>query len=482
MSNPRTTMTAAVLASTAALGASAQSPPASSDALLAEMRNEIATLRAENKSTQSQLTELKAQNGERWLTEARAREIKGLVRDVLSDSEYRTSLQGTGATAGYDDAFFIASADGNWKFKINVLDQVRFVFNQNNQPDPSQTEWGFENRRTQLTFSGHMLDPTWTYMIRLNITPDQDPYDAAGVNLQDSWATKTMANGFGFTVGQFKTPFMRESLMDDGVQLTTERSVVDYYFSSGYQCGLRLNYSSDALRFWASYGNGYRQAQLSGAPGQFQTQSWSAGSTSFNVAARAEYKVCGTWAQFSKETSFRGEESGFLLGAAIGYENDRGANNNPALIDPFSAIKWTLDATAMFGGANLTAAFVGQNTSHNALTTDLNPGSAPSANDYGMVVQGGYLLTDEIEAFVRWEYFDMQDTQAGAGSTMENIVTFGANYYLAKNKAKVTVDAGIPLSKNTSLANDTFSGVQGAGWQDGNGQQWIIRAQIQVSF
>lgn len=479
--SPRS-VTAALLASSAICSAWAQEATPSRDDLIAEMRSEITALRAANQETQSQLSQLKSQNGEQWLTEARAQEIKGLVKDVLADSEARTSLQGTGATAGYDDAFFIASSDGNWKFKINVLDQVRFVFNQNNQPSPSQTEWGFENRRTQLTFSGNMADPSWTYMIRINITPDADPYDAPGINLQDSWATKTLSNGFGFTAGQFKTPFMRESLMDDGVQLSVERSVVDYYFSSGYQCGLRLNYSSDNLRAWASYGNGYRTAQMDGSAGQFQTQSWSAGNTSFNLAARVEYKLSGEWAQFSKETCFRGESTGFLVGAAIGYENDRGAGSNASGINPYSAIKWTVDATAMLGGANISAAFVGQNAAHDATTFAANPGAAVAANDYGMVLQGGYMFTDDIEAFARWEYFNMQNTQAGNGTTMENIITFGANYYIVKNKAKVTLDVGIPLAKNSGLLNDTFSTVQGAGWQNGNGQQWNIRAQIQVAF
>ncbi len=86
------------------------------------------------------LSNVLAQQGDKWLTEARAAEIRTLVSDVLADSETRSSLQGSGATAGYDDGFFMASPDGNWKFKINVLDQVRFVYNQNNQPTPSASE------------------------------------------------------------------------------------------------------------------------------------------------------------------------------------------------------------------------------------------------------------------------------------------------------------------------------------------------------
>jgi hypothetical protein len=83
---------------------------------------EIAQLRAE-------LAEMKAQNGDKWLTEERAAEIKGLVKDVLADAETRTSLQATGATSGYDNGFFIGSADGNFKLKINALAQMRWTYN-----------------------------------------------------------------------------------------------------------------------------------------------------------------------------------------------------------------------------------------------------------------------------------------------------------------------------------------------------------------
>ncbi|MSR19313.1 MAG: hypothetical protein EXS00_09195, partial [Phycisphaerales bacterium] len=93
----------------------AASAQANNDALsqIAELKAEIATL--------------KTQNTDKWLTSERAEEIKGLVRDVLADADTRASLQGSGATAGYDDGFFVSSADGNFKLRINGLEQVRFV-------------------------------------------------------------------------------------------------------------------------------------------------------------------------------------------------------------------------------------------------------------------------------------------------------------------------------------------------------------------
>ena len=85
-------------------------------------RDAIAQLKAE-------VATLKSQNGDKWLTEERAAEIKSLVKDVLADSETRTSLQGSGATSGYNNGFFISSADGNFKLNLSLLTQARFTWN-----------------------------------------------------------------------------------------------------------------------------------------------------------------------------------------------------------------------------------------------------------------------------------------------------------------------------------------------------------------
>ncbi len=440
---------------------------------------------------QTQIATLKAQNGDNWLTSERAEEIKGLVRDVLADADTRASLQGGGASAGYADGFFISSSDGNWKFRVNGLEQVRFVYNSdsNNGAGDTVSTFGFENRRTQLTFSGNIVDPSWTWMVRMNNVSETDPYDTdAGLNFQDMWASKSLSNGFSVTAGQFKTPFMRESLLNDGVQLTAERSVVDYYFSSGYQQGLRLDYSADQFRFSASWGNGFLAATNPNSSvgtdfaTSFQGQAWDGNVASFAVSGRLEVKLSGDWKQFDKETSFRGEGSGLMIGGAVGYENARGENAG-AGTDSFygngfgptgSPFKWTVDATAMFGGANLGVAFVGQNINN------FEDGANTENQDYyGMVAQGGYMLSDAFEVFGRWEWMSFNNEPVDSGA-VQNILTFGVNYYFAKNNCKWTLDVGIPL--NDPATQNSFEGTTGAGWNDGTGDQWNIRTQLQVAF
>ena len=87
-----------------------------------QLRNMVLDLKGEVDS-------LRAEQNTDWLTEQRAEQVRGLVADVLADADTRSSLQGSGTLAGYDKGFFIGSADGNWKLKINYQLQVRWAYN-----------------------------------------------------------------------------------------------------------------------------------------------------------------------------------------------------------------------------------------------------------------------------------------------------------------------------------------------------------------
>ncbi|MEN9668722.1 MAG: hypothetical protein RLZZ386_629, partial [Planctomycetota bacterium] len=466
-----------ILASGLALtgAASAQGTDAMSE--IAQLKAEVATL--------------KSQNGDKWLTEERAAEIKSLVKDVLADSETRTSLQGSGATSGYNNGFFISSADGNFKLNLSLLAQARFTWNYQPGENISSTDplvnpsangtgdgvstWAFENRRTQMAFAGNVVDPSWTYMARLNYGSAIDPYTptAGEVVLQDAWVNKDFGNGFGAKVGQFKSPFMAESLRNDGAQLTAERSVVDYYFSGGYTQGIMLNYTQDMFRAMGSYNNGPRA----------QNGTWSTNSNnSISLAGRVEFKAMGSWSQFDNETSLKSDESGLVIGAAIQYYNNRGTSvdgqYNPSVpsiiygpesgITTTGAVDWTADATFKSGGMSLSAAFVGSNASYASEGVSSNE----SFSSYGMVVQGGYRFTDSLEAFGRWEWMNIENGAASPGgdpfsaTDVNNILTFGVNVYAGTNM-KWTTQFGISLSDIGSTTAD----LNGAGWnREGMGE------------
>jgi hypothetical protein len=83
---------------------------------LAALRAEVAALRESWQSAP--------------LDDARAEQVRALVRDVLTDASTRASFA-SGApghpTAGYDHGGLIASPDGAWLVRANILVQTRFV-------------------------------------------------------------------------------------------------------------------------------------------------------------------------------------------------------------------------------------------------------------------------------------------------------------------------------------------------------------------
>ena len=82
----------------------------------AQLREELAELK-------TRVRQLQAKRRGHWLNEARAAEIRGLVQDVLADSDARNSLQSQAATAGYDRGFFIGSAADQMSFSGNRIEQ-----------------------------------------------------------------------------------------------------------------------------------------------------------------------------------------------------------------------------------------------------------------------------------------------------------------------------------------------------------------------
>jgi len=461
-------------------GCLATSAMAQSDALA-----QIAELRA-------QLAAVQAQAGNNTLTEERANEIKSIVRDTLADADTRTSLQGGGAMAGYDNGFFVSSADGNFKLRLGVLEQVRFVW----QFDDADT-MGFENRRTQLAFGGNMFDPSWTYKVVFNYSAvsedniggvSRTPYgEEDGFDLADASITKTLDGGLAITAGQYRTPFTRATLVGDGVQLAADYSVNDYFFSGGYMQGIMASWSSDMWRAMASVGN-----QIGSVNGTWNQPVSNA--QDFNGALRVEAKLNGSWNQFNKETSFRGEEFGLLLGAAYLHSdtNDVVDILTEAGFDARNAV--TVDATAMFGGANVSFAYTYGNL------TDIE-GTDTNTWFWGFTLQGGVFVTDKVEIWGAWNYFDQDESVTNAyneaasivsesaidGNGSSNFVQFGANVYFAKNGCKWTTQVNLPLSDNSVTAN--FFGSTGSwGWTpngDGgftSGSDASILTQLQFMF
>jgi hypothetical protein len=463
-----------------------------------------------------ELNELKSQNGDKWLTEERASQIRGVVQDVMADADTRSSLQATAATSGYNNGFFIASPDGNFKLQVNGQVQVRssYAWATNSSwnaargvdQDATKAQYGTEIRRAKLSFSGNVVDPSWQYKVTMAYLPAGSnvagsPYATAGANsgngtgstanLEDAYINKDMGNGMSLKMGQFKSPFLREELVSSANQLGVERSIVNQMFSTGWTDGIQLTASNDTLMGMVSFNNGGNNAN-------FATQNMSntdnPGFTQYALTGRVQWLAFGNWAQFNDMTSMRGGGQGLMIGAAFNWQHGGNQDNDDVGSANTDAgfFTYTADASWDLGGANLYGAFFGNFTSSLPVENGGNNGSA--IQSYGALVQGGYFISDNTELFASWQWYqttnqnsnDPMETDSNVFSAqMNNIFSAGVNVYLTKN-VKFTFDAGWAVNGIVYQGGIYNQAVAGTNWQvsgqSSNGGEWVGRAQVQVVF
>ena len=409
-----------------------------------------------------EVSELKIEKSDLWITSQRADEIQSLVQNVLSDADSRYALQGNSAMAGYDGGAYVASADGNWKLKINGQIQARWLYN---NAEGQTSQHGFDQRRTKIKFSGHVLDPTWTF--KVSTTWGR----AGGSNTEDAWIAKQFDDGSWFKFGQFGSKFLREQMVSSGAQLAVERSMVNTAFSYAWTQGIELGWSNDDIRLTAQYTDG---------PGQSNTAALTNPTDAWNL--RAEFRFGdSSWKDFKSFTSKSGAKRGLLLGIAYeNYSRNTGtfeygnANGNKS-----SGL--TVDASWRGDGWNMFAYMVE--------TTAKDAGVKQDSS--GWLVQGGYLISDNVELFAQYQNGQIDNATFPVGSNDMSAIRFGFNYWPSAGNNTIKWTTDIAWSEH-SLPEDGGSGISSADWatpgtgwrQDlaGEDSQMLLRTQLQVLF
>ncbi len=470
--------TLVVIATTAlAPAASELTPTQEADAQveLQAIRSEIASLREQ------------CLNSASWLTQERAEQIRAVVRDVLADTTTRESLQSVHPTAGWDNGIFLESPDASFKLFIRGSEQVRFTYDHRPSvlgvtPSGSQDTWGSEIRRLKITLEGHVIDPTWKYKVEL-------VFPAGQTVLDDAYLEKELAKGLNLRAGQFKVPFLREFLISDTNMLMVDRSSIESFFSASRAQGVQLQWLQGDLQLSAAAVNAIQVKSNYFSSGNTKNIPWDSQVVAdYAFAARAEWKAAGSWAQLKDQTAWIGDEFGVLFGVA--GEVEKKANNQgvPAMygdLEPF-VMSATADVLFQFSGANIFAFGVWR-------VVDPGQDGLADANQFGIVVQGGYFVNEKVELTARYEYGDADsnpndipatlNTLNGNGYSIFNAVTVGANWYIHKQRVKVSGDIGYAFDGVGAFAKNgngfLADGTSASGEFDEGGQV-VAKLQLQV--
>ncbi len=379
--------------------------------------------------------------------EYRADALHDLVREILADADTRASLQDSNLTAGHNGHFFLADAAGGFRMEISGQLQNRFVLNLRDDSGDDDGRGGFDIRRAKISFDGHLGDPTFEYKISLDLLDEA---------LSDGYVLKQLDDGWSLKVGQFKPPFLREALNSSKRLLAVERSLVgdQSVWNQGRSLGLELQYAQDAFHAIAALHNGFRNDNVIALEED----------TEFALTARGEWLLAGSWRQLRDYSSRPDDPFAALIGTAVAYEVDEyGTLSGPEE----ERLSWTADLSIEGGGANAFVAVITQQADRDGGT---------EFDRYGVVVQGGVLVADDLECFIRYEYGDLDEP----GEADLSVITAGFTRFFSGHNLKWQTDVGYGLNE----VDDAWAR-SSAGWQadaPGEDGQVVIRTKIQLLF
>jgi uncharacterized coiled-coil protein SlyX len=415
--------------------------------------------------------ELQQEVGEDWLTEERSDQIRALVADVLDDADRRASLLNNGLMAGWDERFFLASADGRFKLELDGQLQVRWLYNYFDSQPNDRHRHGFEITRTKLTLRGHVFGPDLTYLVRTDATRNEPGLVEGLYFRRDAWVRYQLDDDWSVRAGLFKLPFNREELVSSAYQMAVERSLINENMNIGRSEGIEFTYLDDVQKFSVAVSDGGTDS-LGGfgiAGGNPVNTPALDADVEWAVSARYERLEAGSWKQFIDFTSPSDEEFGLLWGIGIHAQRDEADGGFSFGRNETYWYAYTVDLSVEWGGASLFGSI-----SHHYVDA---PGF--NSNTIGGVIQLASYVTRNVEPYLRWEY-GYWDVSTGVGFPDLDLITLGANYYLDGHDVKWTTDIGVGISKVGSPWDSDI-----AGWrQDTNtsNPQIVFRTQLQLLF
>ncbi len=428
-------------------------------------------------------------------------EVRGMVSEMLSDAETRSSLLQGGGMVGYDKGFMVGSADGNWKLKFNGLIQFRYVANfRDNSDIPSGADDfsnGFQFRKSRVILSGNAVNPNLTYKIAFEtgtsqqgtgtvIDPDGTPGNGdeftinagnGGWIANDVMFAYNMGDGWAIRGGQYKVGFLREELNSETYTMAAERGVMNAFFNQGRSQGVGVTFENNDWRFSADITDGLNTAS---------TDFNNSAESEFSVTARGEWKWAGSWEQLNDYTSKPGDANAGSVGVAATWQT---ATQPAGPTDASNMWGLTADAQWEGNGFGLFGAFV---------YTAIETGTGTSdANHMGGTFQANYRWNETSEVFAKWDGIFLDSDDAGVSTANDedcHFLTFGYNHYFASHNAKLTIDCIYSFNDTTNLGTATTTnggqvGTPGSGLATSNGLlgssdggEFAIRGQFQLAF
>jgi phosphate-selective porin OprO/OprP len=417
---------------------------------------------------------------------ARTAEVRAIVREMLSDSDFRESLYPDIQQVGYDKGFYIKSADET--FLLNISGYIKFRYTgQNRQTDnprlqgrqPQDDINAFEMEDIRLTFAGYIHSPRLTY--RIEVTGDTD--NAHDWRTTYAYATYEVAEELKVTAGVFKVAFGRQELVSKPYLQLIDRSLANETFTLNRSIGVLFHGTlAKRLSYLMSITNGFNDRDDSPSREQLDTN--------FAYAARLVAHILGKPIVTESDLNYS-KDPQLETGLSFAYNDDNGDNrpsafysipdrirqgrgiggNAMADLTGTDLLQFGADAAFRYRGFSLTAEYYLRSVDGDSEFSqwELRTGRHDSIHQQGGYVQAGYFIVPKkVEVAARiGGVWDNQDDNSWE-------YAFGVNYFPWSSY-------NVLLQTDFTRIDDVSADSNRANWSQ-NDEISMVRVQLQVKF
>lgn len=389
--------------------------------------------------------------------------------ELQADAQARTSELGS-AAAGHDGKFFISDDSGDYRLNVGGFVQFRYTANFRDRIlSDNEFAHGFTVNRARFKLYGTVAGD-WGYFLQFDTNRT-----TGAVRMLDAFITHKLEGGWTLGAGEFRLPYWREFNIGATSQLAVDRSQVSYAFNQGRSQGVFAAKQDENFAFAVAFTDGVRTNSSDFTSGPPAGQPWTIGNEAdWALSGRVDYKVRGDWKQFNDFTSWQGSDYGVKVGGTVHYQS--AGDTLPEFSPSTKVLGLTGDVQVEGNGWNAFIAGVWQNID-----------AATDFDDFGVLAQGGWFLTDQDEIFGRYDAIFQDSNRTASGDDDFHFFTIGWNHYFIPHSHAVKFTADVIYSANDT-SNLTLGGLGTANGSalivDDPGQdgQIALQGQLQLVF
>ena len=472
--------------------------------------------KAQLEALRARVAELESQVNQQSYQQRNAELMKELVNDM--DTKPFHQAADTALTAGYDNRFFIKTADDQFKLEFDTRLQFRYSWLMTESDDLSRegldaSDWvlyggnpaqfeaydssagGFEIERARVYLSGHVLKDV-KFKIAIDGDDDDDVDDRVGNYLYEYEVSYSFMPEFGVRVGRFKGPFGKQETTSSARLSLVDRSLANEVFNIDRVSGIEVFGDIAMGEITPHYAvmifNGLQNTNDVPLVENDNTPA---------IAGRLVLPMMGaTLKDFANESDLKGHDNPVAqVGMSCAYSNDRnedhfaGGDGDSYEFLGKSAVDCDTDIFELGGevtmfSADLAMKYQGLSAIVEGFYQHVDGDSGEVANesDFGNLVRSGIdgLEVDNMGWYAQAGYFVIPQKFELVGriggvhvdsSNDSYEYAGGCNYYISGQDLKVSLDVTYIDALPLVSSSPNFVGVQNEGLL-------MFRSQLQFQF